>query len=125
MAWAMSVHGTNRTNGAGLAMSVDRGIAEVAFQGCQVRVCAMTRGGHPAHLRQLQFRERAVELLAAPNLFVVRTARCNLFNMHDLQEMAEKLLEAARKLPPGSRRHEMLKEIGRFRARINALLSPK
>jgi hypothetical protein len=45
--------------------------------------------------------------------------------MHDLQEMAEKLLEAARKLPPGSRRHEMLKEIGRFRARINALLRPK
>ena len=45
--------------------------------------------------------------------------------MQDLQEMAEKLLEAARRLPPGSTRHEMLKEIGRFRARINALLNPK
>jgi hypothetical protein len=45
--------------------------------------------------------------------------------MQDLQEMAEKLLEAARMLPPGPARHEVLKEIGRFRARLNALLRPK
>jgi hypothetical protein len=42
--------------------------------------------------------------------------------MQDLEEMAAKLLEAARKLPPGPSRHETLKEIGRFRARISALL---
>ena len=41
--------------------------------------------------------------------------------MQDLEEMAAKLLEAARKLPPGPSRHETLKEIGRFRARIVAL----
>jgi hypothetical protein len=33
----MSVYGTNRTNRAGLAMSVDRGKAEVALQGRQDR----------------------------------------------------------------------------------------
>jgi hypothetical protein len=63
-----------------------------------------------------------VKLRDAANLFVVRTAKCNLCKMQDLEEMAIKLLEAARKLPQGARRHEMLKEIGRIRARISALL---
>jgi hypothetical protein len=39
----------------------------------------------------------------------------------DLEEMVAKLLEAALKLPPGEVRHEILKEIGRFRVRIDAL----
>jgi hypothetical protein len=39
----------------------------------------------------------------------------------DLEEMLAKLLEAARKLPQGEVRHETLIEIGRFRARIDAL----
>jgi hypothetical protein len=38
-----------------------------------------------------------------------------------LEEMATRLLEAARKLPPGSERHDLLKEIGTFRVRIAAL----
>ena len=41
--------------------------------------------------------------------------------MHDLEEMVEKLLKAARKLPPGPVRHDILKEIGRFRVRLAAL----
>jgi hypothetical protein len=41
--------------------------------------------------------------------------------MHDLEEMIEKLLKAARKLPPGPIRHDILKEIGRFRVRLAAL----
>jgi hypothetical protein len=39
----------------------------------------------------------------------------------DLEEMLAKLLEDARKLPPGEVRHEILIEIGRFRVRIEAL----
>jgi hypothetical protein len=35
--------------------------------------------------------------------------------------MAAELLKTARKLPPGPARHDLLKEIGKFRARIIAL----
>jgi hypothetical protein len=41
--------------------------------------------------------------------------------LKELEEMAEKLLETARKLPPGQDRHNALQEIGRFRARIIGL----
>ena len=41
----------------------------------------------------------------------------------DLEGMLAKLLEAARKLPPGEVRHEILIEIGRFRVRIDAFPS--
>lgn len=37
----------------------------------------------------------------------------------DLVKMAAKLLETARKLPPGTERHDILKEIGRLRAQIS------
>jgi hypothetical protein len=41
--------------------------------------------------------------------------------LKELEEMAEKLLETARKLPPGRARHNELQEIGRIRARIAGL----
>jgi hypothetical protein len=41
--------------------------------------------------------------------------------MQELEEIATKLLETARKLPPGFERHDVLKEIGKLRARIAAL----
>jgi hypothetical protein len=41
--------------------------------------------------------------------------------LKELAEMAVKLLETARKLPPGQDRHTALHEIGRFRARIIGL----
>src|SRR3981189_2008557 len=41
--------------------------------------------------------------------------------LRELEEMAAKLLETARKLPSGQDRHNALQEIGRFRARITAL----
>ena len=44
--------------------------------------------------------------------------------MRDLDEMAVKLLETTSKLPPGPERHEFLKEIGTFRARI-AIITAK
>jgi hypothetical protein len=44
-----------------------------------------------------------------------------LKEMQALEELAAKLLKAARKLPPGSERQGILKEIGKFRLRITAL----
>jgi hypothetical protein len=41
--------------------------------------------------------------------------------VQNLEEIAAKLLETARKLSPGQDRHNALREIGRFRARITAL----
>jgi hypothetical protein len=41
--------------------------------------------------------------------------------MQNLEKMAAKLLNTVRKLPPGSERHELLKEIGKIRARIAKL----
>ena len=41
--------------------------------------------------------------------------------MQDLEAIAAKLLETARKLPAGPVRHDVLKQIGKFRARITAL----
>ena len=43
--------------------------------------------------------------------------------MQDLEAMAAKLLETARKLPSGQDRRNALQEIERFRARITALQS--
>jgi hypothetical protein len=54
-----------------------------------------------------------------------RTAKRNGDKTHDLEEKAAKLLEAASKLPPGSERHELLKEIGTFRARIAKIIIAK
>jgi hypothetical protein len=41
--------------------------------------------------------------------------------LQEMEEMATKLLATARKLPPGPDRHNMLQEIGRFRAQIISL----
>ena len=41
--------------------------------------------------------------------------------MQDLEEMAAKLSKTARNLPPWPVRHDILKEIGRFRGGIAAL----
>jgi hypothetical protein len=41
--------------------------------------------------------------------------------LQELEGMAEKLLATARNLPAGQDRHNVLREIGRFRARIAAL----
>ena len=51
----------------------------------------------------------------------IKSAQRTITEMQDLEAMAAKLLEAARKLPAGPIRRDNLKEIGKFRARINAL----
>jgi hypothetical protein len=43
--------------------------------------------------------------------------------LQELEEMAAKLQAAARKLPSGPDRHDLLQEVGRFRAQIVALQS--
>jgi hypothetical protein len=44
--------------------------------------------------------------------------------LQELEEMAVRLLALARKLPPGQQRHDVIREIGRFRVRIAALKGP-
>jgi hypothetical protein len=51
----------------------------------------------------------------------IKSAHRTITEMQDLEAMAAKLLETARKLPAGPIRRDILKEIGKFRARINAL----
>jgi hypothetical protein len=51
----------------------------------------------------------------------IKSTDRTLTEMQDLEEMAAKLLETARKLPLGPVRHDILKEIGKFRVRITAL----
>jgi len=51
----------------------------------------------------------------------IKSADRTLSEMQDLEAMAVKLLKTARKLPPGPVRHDILKEIGKFRVRITAL----
>ena len=54
----------------------------------------------------------------SPSILGFRTAKRNGDKMRDLEEMAAKLLETASKLPPGPERHELLKQIATFHARI-------
>ena len=51
----------------------------------------------------------------------IKSAQRKITEMQDLEAMAAKLVETARKLPAGPIRRDILKEIGKFRARINAL----
>ena len=44
--------------------------------------------------------------------------------MEDLEKMAAQLMTAVRKLPPGQQRQDALREIGRLRGRMYALLRP-
>jgi hypothetical protein len=41
----------------------------------------------------------------------------------DLEVVAANLLETARKIPPGSERHNVLKQIGKLRIKLDALVS--
>jgi hypothetical protein len=51
----------------------------------------------------------------------IKSTDRTLTEMQELEAMAAKLLRTVRKLPPGSVRHDLLKEIGKFRVRITAL----
>jgi hypothetical protein len=44
--------------------------------------------------------------------------------MEELEKMAAQLMAAVRKLPPGQQRQDALREIGRLRSRMYALLAP-
>jgi hypothetical protein len=45
--------------------------------------------------------------------------------MRDLEETFAKLLETVRNLSPGPERDELLREIGRFRIRIDAIVAKR
>jgi hypothetical protein len=46
-----------------------------------------------------------------------------IHNAKDLEVLAANLLETARKMPPGSERHDVLKQIGKLRIKLDALVS--
>jgi hypothetical protein len=41
--------------------------------------------------------------------------------LQEMEEMAAEMLATARKLPPSQERHDIIKEIGQIRARIDGL----
>jgi hypothetical protein len=45
--------------------------------------------------------------------------------MQDLEKMAAKLLETARKLPPGTEQHALLEQIGIFRTKLSAVAAKR
>jgi hypothetical protein len=45
--------------------------------------------------------------------------------MQDLEEMAAKLLETARKLPPGAEQHALLEQIRIFRIKLSAVAAKR
>jgi hypothetical protein len=51
----------------------------------------------------------------------IKSSEESLTELQDLEAMAAKLLETARNLPPGPVRHDIFKEIGKFRERIRGL----
>ena len=54
-----------------------------------------------------------------------RTAKCDGDTMKDLEDMAAKLLETARKLPRGPERYAVLKQIGTFRIKLAAIAAKR
>jgi hypothetical protein len=54
-----------------------------------------------------------------------RIVKFDVASMHDLEDMLAKLLEAARRLPPGTERHAILEQIGTFRVRLSAIAAKR
>jgi hypothetical protein len=52
-------------------------------------------------------------------------AKCSGDEMQDLEKMAAKLLETARKLPPGAEQHALLEQIGTFRIKLSAVAAKR
>ena len=70
---------------------------------------------HAGTLRARQEEQTATRRAGAGGEGEMRAER-----LQELEAMAAKLLETARKLPPGSDRQSILKEIGKLRVRITA-----
>jgi hypothetical protein len=62
---------------------------------------------------------------ASPNPVVFCTAKCSGDKMQDLEKMAAKLLETARKLPPGAEQHALLEQIATFRIKLSAVAAKR
>jgi hypothetical protein len=66
----------------------------------------------PLSIQQLS--EWSLLIFGVVPFTVFRTVKRNGDKMQDLEEMAAKLLETVRKLPPGAERHAMLSRSGYF-----------
>jgi hypothetical protein len=60
-----------------------------------------------------------------PKSVVFCTAKCSGDKMQDLEKMAAKLLETARKLPPGDEQHALLEQIRTFRIKLSAVAAKR
>jgi hypothetical protein len=60
-----------------------------------------------------------------PESVVFCTAKCSGDKMQDLEKMAAKLLEMARKLPPGAEQHALLEQIRIFRIKLSAVAAKR
>jgi hypothetical protein len=60
-----------------------------------------------------------------PKSVVFYTAKCSGDKMQDLEKMAAKLLETARKLPPGAEQHALLEQITTFRIKLSAIAAKR
>jgi hypothetical protein len=86
-----------------------------------VALALRTRAGEGFHTQSI-FEPGEPQCVNACGFFAyLGDAGSDAKEMQVLEEMATKLLETARKLPPGSERHDFLKEIGTLRVRITAL----
>src|ERR1700732_1472975 len=78
----------------------------------------------------MQFRRFAGHLRGSDLLRLVFALACEIERLaqeidsaKDLEVVAANLLETACKIPPGSERHNVLKQIGKLRIKLDALVS--
>src|ERR1700756_5862530 len=60
-----------------------------------------------------------------PKSVAFYAAKCSGDKMQDLEKMAAKLLETARKLPPGAEQHALLEQIRAFRIKLSAVAAKR
>ena len=69
--------------------------------------------------------ESDTEQTTFPKSVVFGRAKCSGDKMQDLEKMAAKLLETARKLPPGAEQHALLEQIRTFRIKLSAVAAKR
>jgi hypothetical protein len=60
-------------------------------------------------------------LRAGPDRRQEENVETRAATLQEMEEMAAEMLATARKLPPSQERHDIIKEIGQIRARIDGL----
>jgi hypothetical protein len=69
--------------------------------------------------------ESDTEQTTLPRICCVLHSEMRGDEMQDLEKMAAKLLETARKLPPGAEQHALLEQIKTFRIKLSAIAAKR